>query len=158
MGRNFFERLEHWEKGLQIILALLFSLLVTLQMFMTNDPIRFYLSFAEQMEGVPWSEQSFAVTQPGQKAVGEVKIKLCSYFILPRVIVYVNGKETASFEEREILLSVRAGDEIIVDGTAYSYPLKYQVSSVSPGVCWPEINYQVTTNASRASLGKVQIE
>jgi hypothetical protein len=62
MGRHFFERLERWEKGLQVIVVLLFSLLVFFQMFMGKEPIRFYLSFAEQMEGVPLSSQDLAVT------------------------------------------------------------------------------------------------
>lgn len=158
MGRRFFEHLERWEKRLQVFVVLLFSLLIILQMFMTKDPFRFYLSFAEQMEGIPLSNQDLAVTNPGQKEVGEVKIEICSYFILPRVVVYVNGREAASFQEREVLLPVQAGDEIVVDGTAYQYPITFQVSTVSKGVSWPPVNYQVTTDASRVSLGKVGIK
>jgi hypothetical protein len=124
MGRHFFERLERWEKGLQVIVVLLFSLLVFFQMFMGKEPIRFYLSFAEQMEGVPLSSQDLAVTSLRQKEVGEVKLKIDSYFILPGAAVYINGKKAAGFQEREVLLPVKAGDEIVLDGTAYPYPKK----------------------------------
>ncbi|HHY31170.1 MAG TPA: hypothetical protein GX520_10940 [Syntrophaceticus sp.] len=158
MGRHFFERLERWEKGLQVIVVLLFSLLVFFQMFMGKEPIRFYLSFAEQMEGVPLSSQDLAVTSLRQKEVGEVKLKIDSYFILPGAAVYINGKKAAGFQEREVLLPVKAGDEIVLDGTAYPYPITFQVSAVSQGVCWPPVNYRVTTDTSRASLGKVRIE
>ncbi|HHV35639.1 MAG TPA: hypothetical protein GXX59_08700 [Syntrophomonadaceae bacterium] len=158
MGRRFFKHLERWEKRLQVFVVVLFSLLVILQMFMTKDPLRLYLSFAEQMEGIPLANQDLAVTNLGQKEVGEVKIKIDSYFILSQVIVYVNGKETASFQEREILLPVKVGDEIMIDGTAYPYPITFKVSAVSRGVCWPPVNYRVTTDTSRVSLGKVRIK
>jgi hypothetical protein len=158
MGRHFFERLERWEKGLQVIVVLLFSLLVFFQMFMGKEPIRFYLSFAEQMEGVPLSSQDLAVTSLRQKEVGEVKLKIDSYFILPGAAVYINGKKAAGFQEREVLFPVKAGDEIVLDGSAYPYPITFQVSAVSQGVCWPPVNYRVRTDTSRVSLGKVRIE
>ena len=60
MGRRFFERLERWEKKLQVFVVVLFSLLIVLQLLMTKEPIRFYLSFAEQMEGIPLSDQRFS--------------------------------------------------------------------------------------------------
>jgi hypothetical protein len=158
MRRSIFDRMERWEKGLQIFLVILFSLMVILQVVMTKEPFRFYLSFAERMEGIPWPQGSSMVTQPAGEAVGEIKIELCNYFILPQAAVYVNGKKTAGFEEREVLLTVRPGDEIILDGTAYPYPLTFQVCAVSSGVSWPPINYQVTTDKSRVSLGKVKME
>lgn len=158
MGRRFFERLERWEKKLQVFVVVLFSLLIVLQLLMTKEPIRFYLSFAEQMEGIPLSDQNLAVTNPGRQDVGTVKVKICSHFVLPQVVVYVNGQEAANFQEREVSLSVRPGDEIIIDGTAYPYPILFQVSETSKKVCWPQVNYQVTTDTSRVSLGKVRFE
>lgn len=158
MGRQFFKRLERWEQRLQIIVILLFSLLVVLQMFMAKDPLRFYLSFAEQMEGVPLYNQDMGVAKPGQEQNGEIKIKMHGYFVLPRVVILINGSEVASFQEREISLAVQAGDEITIDGTAYPYPITFQVSAVSQGVSWPPINYQVSTDNSRVSLGKVKMK
>jgi hypothetical protein len=158
MGRRFFERLERWEKKLQVFVVVLFSLLIVLQLLMTKEPIRFYLSFAEQMEGIPLSDQSLKVANSSWQDVGSVKVKICSHFVLPQVVVYVNGQEAANFQEREVSLSVRAGDEIIIDGTAYPYPILFQVSETSKNVCWPQVNYQVTTDTSRVSLGKVRFE
>ncbi|HBI27929.1 MAG TPA: hypothetical protein DDY25_09395, partial [Peptococcaceae bacterium] len=112
MGRRFIERLERWEKRLQVFVVLLFSLLIVVQLLMTKDPIRFYLSFAEQMEGIPVSEHNLAVTDPGRQEVGSVKVKICGHFVLPQAAIYVNGQKVADFQEREVLLSVRAGDEI----------------------------------------------
>lgn len=158
MGNNFFDRLEQWEKWLQVVLAVSFAFLVILQVFMTQDPLRFYLSFAERMEGVPWPGGEPAVTLPVQKRVGKVKIKLCSYFSFPGVVVLVNGREVAGFQDKEVTLHVRSGDEIMVDGSAYACRLIFQVTAVSRDVCWPPADYLVTTDASRVSLGKVRIE
>lgn len=157
MGKHFFQHLERWEKRLQVFIIILFSLLVILQTLMMKDPIRFYLSFAEQMEGIPLSNQ-MTLTSLSQKEVGKVKIKIQGYYNLSRAVVYINGKRAAIFQEQEVLLPVRVGDEIIIDGTAYSYPITFQVSEVSQGVCWPPVNYQVTTDTSRVSLGKVRIK
>lgn len=158
MGRKFFDRLEQWEKGLQVILALSFAFLVILQVLMTQEPFRFYLSFAERMEGISWPEGEPATGLLPPETVGEVKIKLCSYFLLPKAAVFVDGKEVARFQEQEILLQVRSGDELLIDGSAYDCPLTFQVTAVSPEVCWPPANYRVTTNASRVSLGTVRME
>ena len=158
MERRFIERLERWEKRLQVFVVLLFSLLIVVQLLMTKDPIRFYLSFAEQMEGIPVSEHNLAVTDPGRQEVGSVKVKICGHFVLPQAAIYVNGQKVADFQEREVLLSVRAGDEIIIDGTAYLCPIVFQVSETSNKVCWPQVNHQVTTDASRVSLGQVRFE
>ncbi|MFY9141214.1 MAG: hypothetical protein WBJ83_01195 [Thermacetogeniaceae bacterium] len=156
--RRFFQRLEHWEKRLQLLLVILFSLLVILQVVMAREPFRFYLSFAERMEGIPWPQGSSMVTKFAGQAVGEVKIELCNYIIHTKAAVYINDKKAASFEDREVLLTVRPGDEIIVDGTAYPYPLTFQVSAVSENVSWPPLNQQVTTKGSQVSLGKVKID
>ncbi len=158
MGREFFKRLERWEKRLQVFVVILFSLLVILQPFMSRDPLRFYMSFAEKMEGVPLSGHFSAVNNQDRGRVGYVKIEMQNYFILPRAVVSVNGEDAAAFEERDVLLTVEAGDEIVIDGTAYPYPITFQVSSVSEGVCWPPVNYQVSTDSSRVSLGKVKFE
>lgn len=158
MGIKFFGRLEQWEKGLQVILALFFAFLIIFQILMAREPFRFYLSFAERMEGIPWSEGEPAASFLSSEAVGEIKIKLCSYFLLPKAAVFINGREAARFQEQEVILRVRSGDELLIDGSAYDCPLIFQVTAVSSGVCWPPANYRVTTNASQVSLGKVQIE
>lgn len=105
---DVFERLERWEKSCKFCCGS-FSLLIVLQLLMTKEPIRFYLSFAEQMEGIPLSDQSLKVANSSWQDVGSVKVKICSHFVLPQVVVYVNGQEAANFQEREVSLSVRAG-------------------------------------------------
>jgi len=154
--RRIFQALERWEKRLQLLLIILFSLMVVFQVVMMREPFRFYLSFAERMEGIPWPQGSSMVTQSAGQAVGEVRIELCNYIIHTKAAVYINDKKAASFEDREVLLTVRPGDEIIVDGTAYPYPLTFQVSAVSENVSWPPKRQQVTTDGSRVSLGKVK--
>jgi len=70
---SFFQRLERWEKRLQLLLIVLFSLMVIFQVVMTREPFRFYLSFAERMEGVPWPQDSSMVTKFAGQAVGRGK-------------------------------------------------------------------------------------
>lgn len=158
MGKSIFDRLEQWEQKLKVILALFFSFLIVLQILLTQEPVRFYLSFAERLEGVPWPGGEAAVVFPLPSATGEVKIRLCSYFSFPQAVVLVNGREVADFRDGEVAVKVHSGDEIMIDGSAYDCQLAFQVTAVSRGVVWPPVDYRVTTDASQVSLGKVWIE
>lgn len=155
---GFFSKLEKWEKGVQVILVICLVSLITLQLSFTQEPFRFYLSFAERLEGIPWEEEDFFAIVQGRKCLGSVKIVLCGYFILPRAVVLINGQPVARFTNHAVLIDVKNGDEIRIDGSAYSCPLTFRVEKVSPGVAWPMINYQVKTEGSVASLGKVEMK
>jgi len=48
---SFFQRLERWEKRLQLLLIVLFSLMVIFQVVMTREPFRFYLSLLRGWKG-----------------------------------------------------------------------------------------------------------
>lgn len=158
MGKSIFDRLEYWEQKLKVILALFFSFLIVLQILLTQEPVRFYLSFAERLEGVPWPGRESAAAFSLPTATGEVKIRVCSYFSLPRAVVLVNGREVADFQDGEVSLKVCSGDEIVIDGSTYDCQLVFQITAVSMGVLWPPVDYRVTTDASQVSLGRVWIE
>ncbi len=158
MPGSFFHKLEKWERRLQAFLIICFVGLVILQLMFTKEPFRFYLSFAERLEGVPWSEENLPAAVQAEERLGRIEIALTGYFSLPRAVVLVNGREAAKFTEREVWIKVKEGDEIQIDGSAYACPLNFQVVKCSPEVIWPLVNYHVTTNGSRVSMGKVELK
>ncbi|NPV28602.1 MAG: hypothetical protein HPY58_02885 [Firmicutes bacterium] len=158
MPENFFDLLEKWERGLQGFLIICFLGLVTLQLMFTREPFRFYLSFAERLEGVAWPDKGLPALVQGEERLGKVQITAVGYFSLPRAAVLVNGRPVASFKERKVWVKVREGDEIQIDASAYVSPLAFRVSKVSPEVSWPRVNCLIETNGTRVSMGKVKLK
>jgi len=155
---SFFDRLERWEKSLHGFLLVCFLGLVTLQVLFTKEPFRFYLSFAERLEGVSWPVQELPAVGRAEERVGKIQITLVGYFSLPRAAVLINGRQVANFKEREIWVKVKEGDEIEIDGSAYACPLTFRVSQVSPAVISPRVNYRIGTAGTRVSLGEVRMK
>lgn len=157
MRRDFFEILESCERRLQLFLALCFVCLIVVQLIYTQDPYRFYLSFAERLEGIAWQDHEFAAA--GQRSGEQGRIKITSEDpVIPGVTVLANGRPVAEFTQRELWLQVTDGDEILIDGSSIAGSLTFTVTGVSPGVSWPTPRYQVTTNAGSVSLGRVRVE
>ncbi len=158
MDARFFRSLERWGKKLQVVVIILLSTLVSLQIVMAEDSDRFYLTFAEQLEGVPDRSQYSVVQGLERNVVGEIKIEADTPFPLPEVAVCINGKQVANFQKEQVEISVRTGDDLAIDGTAYPYTILFRVKAVSEGICWPRAGCQIETCGDWSGMGKVRIE
>ncbi|MDD3364767.1 MAG: hypothetical protein PHZ03_07295 [Syntrophomonas sp.] len=161
--KDFINRVEK-----SLIRFAIFSLLlmVAIQGLMTADPIRFYLSWGERMEG---QNLEFPVSYPQQKntalVVEEAKspqtmltIGVDKYSSLPRAKILINGREKFNFTEKQVKIDIMAGDTVEIDSTAYNFPIDYKIVSVSSNLAFPSSNQTYTANQTIVMVGKVIVK
>jgi putative ubiquitin-RnfH superfamily antitoxin RatB of RatAB toxin-antitoxin module len=154
VSRSFFDRMEVWEKRLQYLLIICLTCLVTIQFLFARTPWRFYMSFAERLEGISWSDNIPAATVP-VKQRGEVKIALKATGILPQAKIIVNGCPVATFRSQEVWVQVKEDDRIEIDGRGYRRQLYFVVCGTSAALLSPHSGQRFSTNGSVVNLGKV---
>lgn len=154
MRRSCFNALEKIEKGLRVVVIITFACFIALHTFLDQEPYHFYWSLADYLDG----ESLPAVPSLAADREGILILALDERSRLATPLVRINGNNIASFSSQTIMLRVRNGDLITIDGTDCDDTLTYRVIAVSPGVNWPQSNYCVHTRASSVLLGKVLID
>lgn len=160
--RKIFEKVE--QSLIRLIVIGLIAVVVV-QGVMTNDQVRFYLSWAERMEGqalnlaeegiaVPPEYASSAVTSP--QALLTLGIK--EFSSLPKAVVLVNGKETDYFKDAQVELRINAQDVVEIDSTAYNFPVEYIVLNRSPNLSYPRQGQVFNANQSLVMVGKIIVK
>ena len=139
--------------------------MVLTQGLMTADPIRFYLSWGERMEGTKLELPASIVPPESSTVAGEVKspqarfnITVDKFSSLPLAKIVVNGKEKYSFTEQRLTVEANAGDTIEIDSTAYNFPLNYKIEAVSANLAYPQRGQSFTANQTIVMLGKVIVK
>jgi hypothetical protein len=153
------------EKYLIRLAALSVLLLVLVQGLMTSDPIRFYLSWGERLEGqtisfpVNATEQTLIeeMNRPGLSS-GLVRISTGKYASLPRAGIMVNGKIKKYFDRQIIEIEVRGGDKISIDSTFYRYPIAYEITACSNNLAFPCKGQTYVADQSVVMIGEVVVK
>jgi len=107
-----------------VVIAL--SLLAITQILMADDRARAFLSLTDRVElpRASWNDTVLAMTRPLRDSL---VIQLANADRAPRAWLLVNGKPVASFRNGTASATVKAGDLVEVDATAYSYELRFRV-------------------------------
>ncbi len=154
------------EKYLVRIVVLSLLLVVVVQGLMTSDPVRFYLSWAERMEGqtiqypVSAETDNDKATAASQVKSPEALITIAAdkYSSLPQAKVMVNGQGKFSFAENPLDMKVRAGDVIEIDASFYNFPVDFKVSATSENLAYPLPGHTVRANQTVVMLGKIIVK
>lgn len=153
------------EKGLIKFVVAGLLIMVVVQGFMTADPIRFYLSWGERMEGqsIPFpvntaQEYSATVAEEPQSPQACLTLSIAKYSSLPRTIILINGDNKYYFSARQVTIDVKAGDTIEIDSTAYNFPIQYNITAVSSNVAYPESGQTYTADQTIIMVGKVIVK
>lgn len=153
------------EKILIRTIVLGMVLLAVVQGVMVNEPARLYLSWAERLEGEivkypaasSWEgADSEPIVIASPQAV--LTLSLQQFSSLPQAKILLNDQEWASFESREVEISLIGGDIIEVDCTAYNFPVEFVIESVSENMAWPEPGKSFSANQSIVMIGKVIVK
>lgn len=145
--------LERWL--IRFVTVSLVALVVT-QALMTQDPFRFYLSFAERLDGqkLEESNQLQPVLAP-DKEMGSITLELTNFSAMEKAVILVNGQVVADFREKRVTIPVNSGDTLEVDGSFYQYPLAILIQDVSNNVGYPKENQVIKVEQSRVNLGRI---
>jgi len=140
-------------------------LMVIAQGLMTADPIRFFLSWGERMEGENLELPASIAEPESSTTAGEVKspqarfsITVDKFSSLPLAKILVNGKEKYAFTAQPLTVEANAGDTIEIDSTAYNFPLNYKIGSVSTNLAYPQRGQSFAANQTIVMLGKIIVK
>jgi hypothetical protein len=161
--QRFFERAEKYILRLAVLSMVL---VVLAQGAMTAEPWRWYMSWAERMEGAPveyvvqqeavrYSYEENAALLPG---TGLVTFSIEPFSALPRSRLLVNGTERAVFSEPLVMLSVAPGDTIEIDSSYYQFPVTYKVEAVSDNLAFPEAGQSYSVQQNVVVIGKTIVK
>lgn len=160
--KKFIDRVE---KGLIRFVVLSLLLMVLVQGLMTADPIRFYLSWGERMEGqnmqIPANtnqEDSTSAAQPIKSPQARLSIGADKYSSLPRAKILINGQEKYNLTDKKVTVEINAGDTIEIDSTAYNFPIDYKVMAVSSNLAFPNQGQTYTANQTIVMVGKIIVK
>ncbi|NLW90640.1 MAG: hypothetical protein GXY34_03450 [Syntrophomonadaceae bacterium] len=159
--KDLFYRFERYL--IRFILITLVSVIV-IQGLMTRDSFRLYLSWSERMEGqgiyYPVSRENVSEKLPGkiQSPQASLVISIESFSSLPMADLLVNGRRCKTFENKDVKITVKAGDRLEIDSTRYSFPVKYRIKAVSQNVGFPEVNSSYTANQGIVMIGNVIVK
>ncbi|NPV26297.1 MAG: hypothetical protein HPY81_02325 [Firmicutes bacterium] len=148
--------------------------LVVTQSLLTSDPLRFYLSFAERMEGRSLDLDNAYVfkdvddaNQPGSEMslsgrpsvpTGTLTVSLLNYSSLQKAVLLRNGEPIGDFRDKHLTVRVHAGDVLEVDGSYYNYPLALEITAASENIVSPKVKQRIEVKHNVVKLGVVQLK
>lgn len=157
--------LNKMEKYLIRMVVLSLLLVVVAQGMMTADPIRFYMSWSERMEGQTLPAPVNASRTESAPPQSEIKspqallgIALVKYDSLPKAKILINGKERYTFSGSQVLIRVNAGDTVEIDASSYNFPIDFTITSGSANLSFPVKGEVFTANQSIVMIGKVIVK
>ncbi|MFA7076815.1 MAG: hypothetical protein WC147_00160 [Syntrophomonas sp.] len=160
--KNFMNRVE---KGLIRLIVLTIMVMVAVQGLMTVDPIRFYLSWGERMEGqtiqMPVTSTRENAAPGAEDAISpqaRVIIEVGKFSSLPRAKILINGQEKYNFSAKRVTIEIDAGDTVEIDSTAYNFPIEYEIAAVSSNLAYPKSEQTFTANQTVVMVGKIIVK
>ena len=160
--KNFINRVE---KGLIRFIVLTIMVMVLVQGLMTIDPIRFYLSWGERMEGqiiqmpvTSTQENAYPAAAEAISPQARVVIEAGKFSSLPRAKVLINGQEKYNFSAKRVTIEINAGDTVEIDSTAYNFPIDYEIAAVSSNLAYPKPEQTFTANQTVVMVGKIIVK
>jgi len=161
--KNFLNAMERFLIRLAVLTMIT---IVVVQGMMTVDPLRFYLSWAERMEGQSFeypvvntaeSESENDEAKPAA-ALATLTIEIEQYASLPESKILINGQEKYAFKEKEILVEIHAGDLLEIDSSYYNFPVNYKIKSCSSNLAYPKKEQVFTGNQSVVMVGEIIVK
>lgn len=152
---------ERGEKFLVRAVILGFVLLVVTQSILTSDSMRFYLSWAERLEGQPfeeWSNPSARVLDAESEIFAYLTVEIKDFSSLSKAKLLINNQEVADFRDKKITVKVSPDDIISIDGSFYHQPLEFEISESSSNIFYPALHQVIKTNSTVESLDKVKFK
>lgn len=158
--------LNRMEKHLIRMVVLSLVLVVVTQGLMTAEPMRFYMSWSERMEGqilpapvnAPVAESPPATNAKVASPDALVTISVGNDVSLPKAKILVNGKERYTFSRSQVLMRLNAGDTIEIDARSYNLPIDFTIVAGSANLNFPVKEQVFTANQSIVMIGKVIVK
>lgn len=154
------------EKYLIRLAVICLLMVVVSQGLMTSDPIRFYMSWSERMEGqslptpvnAPRPESSSSAIDKVSSPDALITISHGSDAALTDVKILVNGKARYAFSRQQIKMRLKAGDTLEIDARSCNAPVDFTVAATSGNLAFPAKGQVFTANQSMVMIGKIIVK
>lgn len=161
LNETWWKIIEKFEKILLRVIILGLIALFLAQSLLTVDSMRFYLSWAERLEGEPLpgcSGSTARVMETDSGIFANLTIELKDFSSLAKADLLINGEKAADFRNKKVIVKVYPEDILEIDGSFYNLPVDFQVVKVSENILEPALNRTVKTENNVALLGKVRFK
>lgn len=142
------------------------ALLVVAQFLLTNDDARRLMSYVDRLEGVSLdstlgepASSTTASRDRGQSPAPSgpaLTVRLLGRRSARLAVVLVNGDAKGRFTGTEVVVGVKDGDLVEVDGADYRTELRFTVGAASGGVLEPVVGTMVATKRDIVIIGRVR--
>lgn len=125
------------------LVVLVFVVFFISQVFMTQNPLERIVTVFEGFDGIGFHNDANVPALEGETNAstdeianqqGEITLALVNYSSLQKAKVLVNGKSVGTFLNKYVLVNVKEGDILEIDGTFYNHPIKVEVYETEPAV------------------------
>jgi hypothetical protein len=147
------EAADRLERALMLWLGIALAVLIIAQVMLAGRGLVGWLAPLDQLDRQVTT--NLAGDGRGELPETYVTISLIDHRTAWRAWVLVNGKEIATFRSRQLVVGVKAGDLVEIDGTAYSGAVTFRVVAVSNNLSQPRIGDEVTTRGSIEQLKRI---
>ncbi|MCL5040590.1 MAG: hypothetical protein M1299_12360 [Firmicutes bacterium] len=162
------DRFSRWaeraERSLIRFVIILAVVVVVSQGLLTNEKLRLFLSYPDQLEGIALKDGSTNVfaPRPSGNSKGRDSEKQASLNILcvtgpsfPKAMILVNGVVAGDFSRGSVRIPVRNGDLVEIDGSHYPELLTFRLTAAGDSVLEPRVGREIITRQSIEILGRV---
>jgi len=161
-NHNFIKFADVFERYLIRFIIANLVILIAFQIILTQENLRIRISRADVIETAGeiagTKEVSGGVLEKGEIQPEYLTLELDYHIALPKLKILVNGMNVADFSSKQVVLRVKNGDLIEIDGTYYPYTVGVKVISNSPLIVSPKVGDKIFVNGSIESLGKINIQ
>ena len=147
--KNFRFNIEQILCSLSIIL---FTIMIIMQGILTIPAARTSLVTNRELEGKPLGTEEYLYAQ------GEIVLGLKGKKTDENLKILINGKEIASFQTSNVILTVKDGDVLEVDGSDVPNSVEIEVANTSGNIIPGIIGKRVIVNSEVKKLTRVRMK
>jgi hypothetical protein len=129
-----------------------FAIMVFVQIALLKSGVRTFLSVDTGFEGSPLEVEEYLFEE------GIVVIRLLSHSLCNDLKILVNGSEAARFTENELIISVKDGDVIEIDGSNIDSSVEVSIVSTSSNVQLDSTSRQFKIKSVKKKLARVRVK
>jgi hypothetical protein len=140
------------EKMLFLSVIIVFILMLLVQAALTNPTVRTFLNGHSTSEGIPLEQEEYLFSQ------GQIELKLLSENANENLKVLLNGDEITAFSQDTILLTVKNGDIVEIDGSDTPGGNEVEIVSKSDNVITDCQGKKLSVDKDVKQLVKLRVE
>ncbi len=140
------------ERYVFLLVVTAFSVLVIVQASLANPTVRNFLLSEKDFEGTPIGSEEYFYEE------GSLTLRLIGEYSDPGIKVLVNGDEVAGFSQTELMIKVKNGDVVELDGSESVNKASVQVFSKSGKIDSGCVGKTIQVKSGIVKLTDIEVE